>query len=141
LNGRVHRENEFDEKLGAWFRRDHPGRNFPSWVAGELERSPEEDPGHEAEWKKFAGYKKGSIKIDLDPIDWVGALIHLEPFDAKAELTPFEEDLGMFSETTGLRKPARFPLGIPAVGAENSEYRSALRELRAPEDDSKKKKR
>lgn len=129
MNGRVFCEERFGEKLGAWFRRDHEKRAFPSWVAGELSRSPEDDPGHEKLWEKLAAsVEKKKLAVETDPLDWVGFLIHLQPFDAKAQISELSED-GWFPPDTGLRKPARFPLGIPAVGAEDGEVRYELNKI------------
>jgi len=128
MNGRVLLEQEWDEKLGVWFRRDHPGRTFPSWVAGELAMYNSEDPGHEAEWRELeASVASGALKVETSPLDWVGFLFHLQPFDASAELTPPEEE-AWFSANQGLRRPAQFPLGISS-DTKDSEYRHALRKI------------
>jgi len=129
MNGRVFLEEEWNEKLGAWFRRDHKKRAFPSWVAGELARSPEDDSGHEKAWKKLAeSVKKRMLVIETEPLDWVGFLVHLQPFDAAAALSEPGRD-GWFAETTGLRRPERCPLGIAAVGARDDEVRYELRDI------------
>ncbi len=128
MNGRVILEQEWQENLGAWFRRDHPGRAFPAWVAGELAMFNEEDPGHEKEWRDLASsVRAGALTIETQPLDWIGFLFHLQPFDPNVELTPPEED-SWFGAGQGLRRPARFPLGIPS-DAEDPEYRAALRDL------------
>jgi hypothetical protein len=130
MNGRMLLEQEMGEKLGEWFRRDHAGRAYPSWVAGELAMFNEEDPGHEAQWADLAAsVASGALKVETSPLDWVGFLIHLQPFDGSAELTPPEEE-AWFGAGQGLRKPARFPLGIPS-DAQDPEYRSALSEILA----------
>jgi hypothetical protein len=129
MNGRVHRERWGDDgKLGAWFRKEHPDRAFPSWVAVELVREPEEDPGHEALWKDLAGsVKNGQLKIDLDPLSWVGVVLHLRPRNAGDELTEMSPD-GFFADDEGLRRPERFPLGIPTT-VNDQESRSWLRDI------------
>jgi len=128
MNGRVILEQMWDTKLGAWFRKDHPGRAFPSWVAGELAMFNEEDPGHEKEWEKLQkSVERGTLKVETDPLDWVTFLFHLQPFDPKAALTEPEEG-DWFGAGQGLRKPDRFPLGVPAT-ARDPEYREALSAL------------
>ena len=135
MNGRVILEQEWDEKLGAWFRRDHAGRAFPSWVAGELSLFHEEDPGHEAEWERLAAsVENGSLDVETDPLDWVGFLIHLQPFDASAALTE-PEDGDWFGAGQGLRRPKTFPLGVSSAEAKDPEYRSALSELVGEKDE------
>jgi hypothetical protein len=129
MNGRVILEEMWQEKLGAWFRRDHPGRALPSWVAGELSMFNEEDPGHEAEWKDLAAsVDAGTLDVEVDPLDWIGFLIHLQPFDASAPLTE-PDDGDWFGAGQDLRRPAPFPLGVPAVEARDPEYREALSAL------------
>jgi hypothetical protein len=129
MNGRVILEQEWEEKLGAWFRRDHPRRAFPSWVAGELSMFHEEDPGHEAEWDRLAAsVAKGTLKVETDPLDWVGFLIHLQPFDPSAALTE-PEDGDWFGAGQGLRRPTPFPLGVSSREVKDPEYREALSAL------------
>jgi hypothetical protein len=126
MNGRVITGQEWKEKLGGWFRRDHPGRAFPSWVAGELSRSPEDDPGHEEQWQDLAAsVSAGKLAVETDPLDWIKFLIHLRPFDAAAELTE-PEDGDWFGAGQGLRKPKPFPLGVAAREAKDTEYRGEL---------------
>lgn len=128
MNGRVMVE-DWGEKLGTWFRRDHPGRAFPSWVAGELARDSEKDPGHEKAWNELkASVEAGTLAVETEPLDWVGFLIHLQPFDPAAELT-MPEDGAWFGPAQGLRKPERFPLGVAAVDAQDPEYRRELKDL------------
>ena len=130
MNGRVMRE-EWDEPLGAWFRREHPGRPFPSWVASDLVHSPEDDPGHEKDWDFRAvkgAVERGALQIELDPLDWVTFVVHLQPFDAAATLdVPDEGD--WYGAHKGSRKPAEFPLGVPASGVEDPEVRGQLESL------------
>jgi hypothetical protein len=129
MNGRVHREQWGDAgKVGSWFRAEHPGKPFSSWVAAELVRDPEEDPGHEAEWRDLRGsFAGGKLKIQLDPISWVGVVIHLKPRTANDELSEPGPD-GFFSDDAGLRRPAHFPLGIPSAVLDE-EPRSWLRDI------------
>jgi hypothetical protein len=134
MNGRVITGDVWKEKLGTWFRRDHAQRAFPSWVAGELCMFPDEDPGHSQHWGDVAvAVEKGNLKIETEPLDWVGFLFHLQPFDESAKLTPPGDD-GWFPADEGLRKPARFPLGVPA-DARDPVYREALEGLVGAADD------
>ncbi len=127
MTGRVLRER-WDEKLGTWFRRQHKRRPFPSWLAGELARSPEDDPGHEKEWGKLkASVAAKKLGIDTSTLDWVGYVIHLQAPDAMAQLSPTER--GWFATDVGFRRPARCPLGLPAVGAEDPEVRHELQAI------------
>ena len=135
MNGRVIMEQEWDEKLGRWFRQDHPGRAFPSWVAGELSMFHEEDPGHESEWEDLAAsVEEGTLAVETDPLDWVGFLVHLQPFEPGAALTEPEEG-DWFGAGQGLRRPDTFPLGVPSREAKDPEYREALRALTGEEDE------
>jgi hypothetical protein len=129
MNGRVILGDVWRQKLGAWFRRSHPGRAFPSWVAGELAMFNDEDPGHEGKWEDLAGsVKSGALDVETEPLDWVGFLIHLQPFDPKARLSRPEEG-GWFGAELGLRRPKILPLGLAAVGARDPEYHEALAPL------------
>lgn len=129
MNGRVLIEQAWGEKLGPWFRRDHPGKPFPGWVAGELARSPEDDPGHEEEWRTLgAAVAAKKLQVDTSQLDWIGFLIHLRPLGPGAELSALPED-AWFAPEEGLRRPATCPLGIPADGARDPEYRYELKEL------------
>jgi hypothetical protein len=128
MNGRVILSDVLEVKLGEWFRQDHAGRSFPAWVAGELAVFPEFDPGHEAEWKKLAdSVAKGTLAVEKAPLDWVSFVVHLQAFDPKATLDEPEEGT-WFGAGQGMRRPARFPMGISST-AEDPEYREALKEL------------
>ena len=126
MTARILRER-WDEKIGAWFRREHKGKSFPSWLAGELARFAEEndeDPGHEKEWGALkASVASKKLRIETSTLDWVGYVIHLHARDGAALSEPTD---GWFKTDTDFRKPARFPMGLPAVGAEDPEYRYAL---------------
>jgi hypothetical protein len=128
MNGRVIRDDVWQEKLGRWFRRDHPGRAFPSWVAGELTMFPEEDPGHEKEWGDLAAsVENGKLAVETTPLDWVSFVFHLQPFDPQLELGEPPPD-GWFAPEAGLRRPERFPLGVAATTKDRT-YRDALEDL------------
>lgn len=129
MSGRVHRGDwGADMQLGTWFRREHPGRAFPTWVASELFWAPEEDPGHEDEWNNIASsVRAGTLKIEPGPMSWVGVVVHLTR-DTSLELSTPDED-GFFPADAGLRRPTRFPLGIPSDDEEptvSSEVRDAI---------------
>jgi hypothetical protein len=129
MNGRTFLEQQWQDTLGAWFRRDHQTRPFPAWIASELVRFPENDPGHEKAWQELGGsVKAGKLVVETEPLGWVGFLIHLQPPDPAAALSSADpEDGGWFAPTTGLRRPARCPLGVPStVVPPFSEVRNTL---------------
>jgi hypothetical protein len=97
--------------LGAWFRREHPGRPFPGWMGRELELSPELDPGHESEWRD--PMKAGRLASDETRDEVIGYLVHLTPWLPRTELSALPAD-GWFEPETGQRVPARCPLGLIA---------------------------
>jgi hypothetical protein len=119
---------EWDEKIGEWFRREHPGGTYPLWLAGELKWSPEEDPGHEDEWRNLkASTGAGKVKIAREPFHWVGYVVHLQSLDEEAALTP-PDGSGWSEMDSGLRKPDRMPAGLPATEGDGS-YRGVLRDI------------
>jgi hypothetical protein len=129
MNGLMIASEEWGEKVGAWFRRDHPGRAFPSWLASELSVMRDDDPGHEEKWADLpAAIRSGALAIETQPLDWVSFLIHLQPFDASAALCAPEEG-EWFGAGQGMRKPTVFPLGVPARGARDPECHDALESL------------
>ncbi len=114
----------WNQKIGTWFRREQKGKPFPSWLAGELASFSEEDPGHEKEWRKLkASVTSTKLRVDTSTLDWVGYVIHLHALD-DAELS--KPTGGWFDTDSGFRQPVRFPMGLPAVGAEDPECRYAL---------------
>lgn len=122
MNGRVFRHTQWPQPaLGDWFRQDHPGTPFPSWIAAELIRFPQEDdPNHMEDWKNLEqSSQDGRIAIDLQTLDWVGFLIHLRPDNADAKLSVPIED-GWLAENEGLRRPVICPQGIPSEAKEPS---------------------
>jgi hypothetical protein len=113
MNGRVLADDVWKEHLGAWFRRDHPGRAFPSWLAGELCLFSEQDPGYERDWNNVTvSMAQGKLDIDVATRDWVSFVFHLQPFQEAPLGAP--PDDGWFAPEEGLRRPVRFPLGIAA---------------------------
>ena len=97
---------------GRAFRRDHPGRAFPAWLAHMLELSAEEDPGHEAHWRDLCGsVAAGRLVIDLASADAIGLLVHFTRA-ASAEFDPPESD--WIEHDAGQRIPKPFPLGLPS---------------------------
>ncbi len=92
-----------DEPLGSWFRRTRPGQPMPAWLHNALVSDPDQDPGHESEWKR-ARERPGGQVIDL--------LVHLEP--AKGPLTPAPAEGDGFALAGGGRRPEPFPLGLAA---------------------------
>lgn len=100
-------------QVGAWFRRDRPGRPFPLWLVRLLRFSGEEDPGHESLWEKpDEKIRAGEIEVDLHTRGYVGFLLHLQR-DGKGKLDA-PQNGGWFVLETGARVPARCPLGLPS---------------------------
>lgn len=101
------------EPLGAWFRRTRPGQEMPVWLHNLCVHDPSVDPGHEKTWKR-ARMKRGGAVVDL--------LLHLEA-DGAGPVTPFGEQ--GFMEAGECRRPAPFPMGVPAVDVEGGEEEAA----------------
>ena len=95
-----------DERLGAWFRRTRSGEPMPGWLHNRCVDDPDEDPGHQSEWKK-ARRRPGSRVIDF--------LLHLEP---AAETSAVEVGDHGFAEAGPCRRPDPFPLGLVPVDLE-----------------------
>ena len=115
MNGRAMLD-EAGEPLGAAFRRSHPGRPFPVWLAAWLDFSGEEDPGHEELWKDVAAsVAAGSLAIDAEHPSAIGFVIHLTPF---AGALPEPPPDGWFPYDAGRRVPDVFPLGLPTEVAD-----------------------
>ncbi len=132
MNGLVlHAEWGPDARLGAWFRRDHAGRAMPSWLASDLFWDPEEDPGHESEWRDFAAsYRSGKLAIDASTTSFVGVIVHLLREETPTDLSKPGKDW-FFPADAGLRRPERFPLGIPAVGCEDTVSSEVLQAIKS----------
>jgi hypothetical protein len=95
-----------DEPLGAYFRRTRPGVPFPLWLHNLCADDPELDPGHESDWLRAAS------DYEADQPTYVSFLLRLSPLREPPETPPLED--GWFPEDLGARKPAAFPLGLPA---------------------------
>lgn len=108
INGRFIEES-WPMPVGAWFRKEHPGRDYPGWLVDELEQMPDLDPGHEAEWSEGDGPVH---LVDESRRRVIGYLVHMQPWDASATLSTVPED-GWFEPEAGARVPPRFPLGLP----------------------------
>lgn len=89
-----------DEPFGAWFRRTRSGEGWPAWLHNWCVNDPEQDPGHEKEWKR-AREKRRAHVIDV--------LLHLEP---ASDVAPAPVGDHGFAEATDCRKPEKFPLGL-----------------------------
>jgi hypothetical protein len=98
--------------LGKWFRSSYPGEPFPRWMVGELELSPELDPGHEKEWADVdAAIEAGTLHVDEDAWNAIGYLVHVRPFRADARTSGFP-DGGWFEPEEGERTPPVCPRGV-----------------------------
>jgi hypothetical protein len=109
MNGRqILRES--NEKPGAAFRRSHPDRPFPLWLAKMLEFSGEEDPGYEELWRDLhASVESGRLAVDTDDVGTIGFLVNVTPWTGAAAEAP---DGGWFARDVGRRVPATFPIGV-----------------------------
>lgn len=131
MNGRAVLD-EADERPGAAFRRHHPGRPFPLWLARHLQFSGEADPGFESLWRDVkAGIAAGELAVDVDGPAAVGFLVHVTPArEAAGEPPPY----AWFDSDSGRRLPAVFPAGlaagVPDPGLES--FRDDLLERRKP---------
>jgi hypothetical protein len=101
---------EAREKPGTAFRRSHPDRPFPLWLANLLEFSGEDDPGHEPEWSKVReSIASGALTIETDGKAAIGFLVHVRPDDFNPGDAP---DSGWFERDVNARVPAVFPIGL-----------------------------
>ena len=125
--------NEVDEKPGTAFRRSHPGRAFPLWLATMLEFSGEDDPGHETAWRDVRGsIEAGSLEIDTDSGGVIGFLVHVTRFDGPQPDAPAG---GWFERDANRRIPTTFPLGLPSAvpDPDLESFRDRLLGRKAPE--------
>ncbi|MGH7460509.1 MAG: hypothetical protein ACREMA_05720 [Longimicrobiales bacterium] len=76
MNGR-YILGESEEKPGAAFRRSHPGRPVPLWLARMLEFSGEDDPGFEEHWQVRASIAGGQLAVATDGPHAIGFLVHV----------------------------------------------------------------
>lgn len=113
MNGRAIL-SEAHERPGAAFRRHHPGRAFPLWLARMLQFSSEDDPGHEHAWKDVrASIGSGELAVDTDGGDAIGFLIHVMPASSAPETAPADAPHdGWFGRSDNARLPEPFPLGV-----------------------------
>lgn len=109
MNGRVIL-GAAPERPGAAFRRDHPGRAFPLWLARMLELSGERDPGFEEPWGDVkASLESGRLALDTAGDDPIGFLVHFTPAGEPPGKLP---DGAWFPFAECSRIPERFPLGL-----------------------------
>jgi hypothetical protein len=133
MNGRAILD-EARERPGAAFRRSHPARAFPLWLAHMLQFSGDDDPGHESLWRDVKGnMARGELSVDAEGPDPIGFLIHVMPFTGPDPAEP--DDGGWFARDANSRLPAVFPLGIAShVSDPNLEsFRNDVLDRRPPE--------
>ena len=121
---------------GTAFRRSHPGRVFPLWIAKMLEFSGEDDPGFESLWQSVKGsIAAGTLAVDTDVGDPVGLLVHLTPFVESRDTDLEEPESGWFDREANARVPAIFPLGVPSEvrDPDLTSFRNELLGIREPE--------
>jgi hypothetical protein len=108
MNGR-HLLGEAVDKLGAAFRKSHPGRPFPLWLAQRLDYD-DEDPGFDEQWKNVKqSVASGALAIDTEGGAAIGFVVHVQKLSAAVGNPP---DGGWFDIETGSRTPASFPVGL-----------------------------
>ena len=116
--------SEGREKPGVAFRRSHPDRPFPIWLARMLEHSADDDPGHESLWRNLReSVRTGQLVIDLADSPAIGFLVHVQKFSGSLGPAP---ESGWFARDVNARVPAKFPLGLPS-GVPDSETESFRR--------------
>jgi hypothetical protein len=104
--------SEAGDKPGAAFRRDHPDRAWPLWLAKMLEFSGEDDPGYEALWRDVpASVKSGALRLDVEGPAPIGFLVHVTRAASAAGSPPAG---GWFERDVDARVPATFPVGLPS---------------------------
>jgi hypothetical protein len=132
MNGR-HILDEGDERPGAAFRRSHPGRPFPLWLAKMLEYSGEDDPGFEGHWRDVrASMAAGQLAVDTDGAHAIGFLVHLTRLNGAVGEPP---DSGWFGLADNRRMPAVFPIGLASEvpDPDLQSFNDRLLDRRAPE--------
>jgi hypothetical protein len=104
---------ELGDAPGSAFRRGHPGRALPLWLAKMLEFSSEDDPGFEDLWADVkAAVDAGRLEVDVDGGDAIGFLVHFTRSDGSADAPP---EGGWFARDAEARLPETFPLGLPSA--------------------------
>lgn len=93
------------ERYGAWFRRTRPGEDFPPWLVEWCVGEPDEDPGHEKEWKERQRPDASTMP------EYIDFLVHLAP-DPNAGPTDTPPEEGWFGEAENARTPDRAPRGL-----------------------------
>ena len=108
MNGR-HILDEADERPGAAFRRSHPDRPFPLWLAHMLEFS-EDDPGFENHWRDVrASIESDQLAVETDGAHAIGFLVHVTRSTNPVGDPP---EGGWFELDRNRRVPAIFPIGL-----------------------------
>jgi hypothetical protein len=92
-----------EEPFGSWFRRTRADQAMPVWLHNRCVNDPDMDPAGRAHWRRQKE-KRGGQVIDF--------LLHLEP---GGEMNPVRVGDHGFGEAGDCRKPAVFPMGLPAV--------------------------
>ena len=124
---------ELGDPPGAAFRRSHPRRAMPLWLAKMLEFSDEEDPGFEDAWRDVkAGIEAGRLAVDTEGGDAIGFLVHVTRSSSAIGEPP---DSGWFARDANGRVPEVFPLGLASdvPDPELRAFRDQLLGREAPE--------
>jgi hypothetical protein len=97
-------------KPGAAFRRSHPDRPFPLWLANMLDGNGDEDPKHEDAWDDVrASIEAGELSVDTETASFIGFLIHVQQ-NVQSPGEPPEG--GWFPRDVNARVPKTFPIGL-----------------------------
>ncbi len=108
INGSDCLRGDLSEPVGTWYRRTHPGKDFPNTMKFYLGENSDEDPGHEEEWDDL--YNSEEYE-ELEEPDFVDFLIRLSPLDRSDSELQCDSD-GWFPIGINPRKPAVCPTGI-----------------------------
>jgi hypothetical protein len=112
---------EFGDAPGAAFRRSHPARPLPLWLARMLEFCGQDDPGFDGAWEDVkASMDAGTLTIDTESGDAIGFLVHVTRMSDSAFEPP---EGGWFARDGDARVPDVFPLGLTS-GVPDPELRS-----------------
>ena len=110
-----------DEAIGTYFRRTRPGVEFPDWLKYQLTShldGPNDDPGHEDEWREFMETRFGDLDERMSGEDYpfIDFVIHLTSLGEDSERPKLTDDMiydyGLFKEAVNPRKPETCPLGL-----------------------------
>lgn len=104
--------NDAKEPIGAFFRRTHPGKEFPIWLQKHCVTYPATDPNHVDYWQQ-------AKPLSRETTQYISFLLHLTSQQIDSDATKREGipdlDDGFFWLAFERRKPAYCPQGIEAT--------------------------